>query len=262
MEIRLNREAFMEVFQDYAYYYNAFYKDKDYKTEAQTVDKLLKSYNSQIQNIINFGCGTGKHDIELAKFGYHCKGIDISPLMIEIANHQLESHEKNIEFEVADIKNYKDEKKYDAVISLFHVMSYQNTNRDLLGTFEAARRILPTGGYFLFDVWYGPGVLSDKPCVRVKEIEDEKNRLIRIARPVMHDKENVVDVNYEVLIIHKESSKVQTINEVHKMRYFFRPELEALLAEAGFELIDNIDCITLKDTDFNSWTSFFMAKAV
>ena len=67
----------MEVFQDYAYYYNAFYKDKDYKTEAQTVDKLLKSYNSQIQNIINFGCGTGKHDIELAKFGYHCKGIDI-----------------------------------------------------------------------------------------------------------------------------------------------------------------------------------------
>ena len=48
----------MQTFQDYAYYYNAFYKDKDYKTEAGVVDKLLKRYNPQINRIINFGCGT------------------------------------------------------------------------------------------------------------------------------------------------------------------------------------------------------------
>lgn len=32
----------MEVFQDYAYYYNAFYQDKDYIAEARQIDKLLK----------------------------------------------------------------------------------------------------------------------------------------------------------------------------------------------------------------------------
>lgn len=254
----------MEVFQDYAYYYNAFYQDKDYKAEAGTVDKILKKYNSQIRDIINFGCGTGKHDIELGKLGYCCKGIDMSPLMIEIARQNSVLSGSKTEFEVADVRCYESEKKYDAAISLFHVMSYQNTNADILNAFQSARKLLNNNvnSYFLFDVWYGPGVLSDKPCVRVKEVEDEVNRLIRIARPVMHDKDNIVDVNYEVLVINKENGKVQTINEVHKMRYFFRPELEVLLAEAGFELIDNIDCLTLKETDFNSWTSYFIARAV
>lgn len=254
----------MQVFQDYAYYYNSFYRDKDYKSEAETVDKLLKRYGSQIKRIVNFGCGTGKHDMELAKLGYQCKGIDLSPLMIEIARQNSDLNGNRVDFEVADVRNYETEQKYDAVISLFHVMSYQNTNEDILKAFRSARKSLNSNaeGYFLFDVWYGPGVLSDKPCVRVKEIEDDENKLIRIARPIMHDKENVVDVNYEVLIIHKQSGKVQTINEVHKMRYFFRPELEMLLKESGFELLDNIDCQTLGETDYDSWTSYFIAKAV
>lgn len=46
----------------------------------------------------------------------------------------------------------------------------------------------------MFDVWYGPGVLTDPPTVRLKEAEDEAYKLIRVARPVMHDKTNVVDV--------------------------------------------------------------------
>lgn len=104
--------------------------------------------------------------------------------------------------------------------------------------------------------------LSDKPIVKVKEVEDEKNKLIRIARPVLHDKENIVDINYEVLVIDKETCIVRQINEVHRMRYFFRPELELLLSQTGFEMVDNIDCHSLGDTDYNSWTSYFIAKAL
>lgn len=60
----------METFQDYAYYYNAFYQDKDYKAEAAQIDGLLKKYGSNISAIINYDCGTGRHDIELFKMGY------------------------------------------------------------------------------------------------------------------------------------------------------------------------------------------------
>lgn len=76
----------MDAFQDYAYYYNAFYQDKDYAAESRQVDILLKRYGHDIKKIINFGCGTGRHDIELSKRGYECTGIDMSQLMIEIAN--------------------------------------------------------------------------------------------------------------------------------------------------------------------------------
>lgn len=252
----------MEVFQDYAVYYNAFYQDKDYAAEAKQIDMLLKKYGHDVKTIMNFGCGTGKHDMELSKLGYQCSGIDMSPLMIDSAKKNIGDGQAKINFAVADIRSYHSVEKYDSVISLFHVMSYQTSNEDILSAFKSARSALDKGGVFLFDVWYGPGVLSDKPIVRVKEVQSDKYKLIRIARPIMHDRTNVVDVCYEVLIIDEETNEVKTIDEVHNMRYFFRPELEFYLKETGFELIDSLDCATLGETDYNSWTGYFIAQAV
>lgn len=252
----------MDVFKDYAYYYNAFYQDKDYSAESRQVDTLLKRYGSNIRKIINYGCGTGRHDMELSKLGYDCTGIDMSPLMIDIAKENSTSLKEDIDFSVADIRTYEPNRKYDAVISLFHVMSYQNSNDDIMAAFQSARKALDDGGLFLFDLWYGPGVLSDPPVVRAKEVQDDIYKLVRIARPVMHDKTNIVDVCYEVLVIEKETGCTKTINETHHMRYFFRPELEFYLKKSGFELIDNLDCATLDATGYDSWTSYFVAKAV
>jgi len=251
----------MEVFNDYAYYYNIIYQDKDYKTEALQIDSLFNQYGKDIETVIDYGCGTGRHDIELSRLGYRCTGVDMSPLMIEIAKANVKEAFK-VNFEVADIRNYIPKRKYDAVISLFHVMSYQNTNDDMLSVVRTARSALDIGGIFLFDVWYGPGVLSDKPTVRVKEIEDEKNRIVRVARPRMHDKRNIVDVCYEIFVIEKETGNTKEVNEIHNMRYFFRPEIELFLQRSGFRLIDNIDCKTLRETDYSSWTSYFIAVAV
>lgn len=251
----------MEVFRDYAYYYNAFYKDKDYRAEAGQIDLLLKRYGKGVKCILDLGCGTGKHDVELADMGYQCMGIDRSQEMIDIAGKDVQGR-KDIHFSVADIRRFRTDVQYDAVISLFHVMSYQNTNEDILDAFQTARHSLTDGGIFLFDVWYGPGVLSDKPVLRVKEIQDDKYRLIRIARPVMHDKTNVVDVGYEVFVMDRRSGETKTINELHSMRYFFRPELALYLKEAGFELVDNLDCMSLGETGYDSWTSYFVARAI
>lgn len=253
----------MEAFRDYAYYYNAFYKDKNYRAEAGQVDALLKKYSGgSMRKIINYGCGTGGHDVELSKLGYRCTGIDISPFMIDMAKENGRNERMDIRFSVADIRSYVPDEKYDAVVSLFHVMSYQNGNDDVMSAFRSARKALDKGGVFLFDAWYGPGVLSDRPVVRVKETEDETYRLIRIARPVMHDRTNTVDVCYEVLAIDKGTGVTTTISEVHSMRYFFRPELEFYLKQTGFELVDNLDCGTLGETGFESWTSYFAARAV
>lgn len=252
----------MAIFQDYAGYYNEFNKDKDYKSEADVVDALLNKYGSQIKRIINFGCGTGKHDIEHARLGYKCTGIDASTGMIDQARKNAENCNYEIDFQIANITAYETESKYDAVISLFHVISYQAKNEQVLSTFKTARSLIEKGGIFIFDVWYGPGVLTDKPSVRVKEVDNSENKLIRIAKPSMCDKENLVNVSYDILVIDKDTNKINTISELHTMRYFFRPELEMFLSMAGFELIDNIDCTSLKDTDYNSWTSYFIARAV
>ena len=251
----------MEQFGDYAYYYNSFYKDKDYASEARDVNSLLIKYGKDIQDIIIFGCGTGSHDAELSHMGYQCHGIDISSTMIDEARKNSEALNLGVTYEVADIREYNSDKKYDAVISLFHVMSYQTSNDDIKKAFSSARAALSPGGLLVFDAWYGPGVLTDPPAVRIKEVEDGTNRLIRLCRPEIDDVTNTVDVNYEILVINNNDSSTKTINETHHMRYFFCPEVKEYLKQAGFEMLEVLDCNTLGKTSFDSWTSYFVAVA-
>ena len=252
----------MEQFSEYAYYYNSFYRDKDYAKEAKDIDYLLKKYGNSISNIISFGCGTGNHDVELSKLGYCCHGIDLSSSMIEVAIKNAKNENLNNTYEVADIRHYNAHDSYDAVISLFHVMSYQVDNDDIDNAIKSARKALVSGGMLLFDVWYGPGVLRDLPSVRIKEVEDDHNRMIRLCKPDIYENSNRVDVNYEILVIDKSSGIAKNINETHHMRYFFRPELEMILCQNGFKLIDTFDCKDLGNTSFESWTSYFLAKAI
>ena len=57
-------------------YYNLFYENKDYKSEAKYIhDKLIK-YQLKGNSILELGCGTGKHAQNLSKFGYQILGIE------------------------------------------------------------------------------------------------------------------------------------------------------------------------------------------
>lgn len=256
----------MEVFKDYAYYYNLFYKDKDYEKEAFFVHQYIKEYcenydSLDVINVIDMGCGTGLYDKELCKLDarYCIHGIDLSETMISIAKQRKEDA---CSFEVADIRNFQTVKKYDVAISLFHVMSYQCTNEDLMRAFATAYDSLNDGGIFVFDAWYGPGVLSDKPSVRVKRVQDKKNWIIRNCEPMMYPNDNLVDVNYDIYVIDKHTNVAQNIQETHRMRYFFRPEIECFLNNVGFTLKLVADCQNYRTPTFDSWTVYFIAIKV
>src|SRR5258707_875511 len=82
----------------------------------------------------------------------------------------------------------------DAVVSLFHVVSYQTSNEAFLGIFDSARTTLIRGGLFVFDFWHGPAVLTKRPQVRVKRVTTSSHYLMRIAEPEHQISRNVVDV--------------------------------------------------------------------
>ena len=212
----------MPVFGAYSRYYNLLYQDKDYDGEAEYVHNLIRKHQPGATSILNLGCGTGRHDLLLAQMGYEVTGIDQSEEMLAVATSQLSSlisqqecaHPSNLNsrqgslsFQQGDIRTIRLNKTFDVVTSLFHVISYQTTNDDLRAAFATARAHLKPGGIFIFDCWYGPAVLTDRPAVRVKRLEDTAIFVTRIAEPVMHPNDNIVDVNYQGdlkwLILHK-----------------------------------------------------------
>lgn len=253
----------MGVFLDYAYYYNMLYSEKDYAGEAETVHRLISQFatGNYSKKVLNIGCGTGRHDNELWRLGYSIHGIDLSDEMIKIAEKNRSSGSaQSLTYEVSDARHFTVESKFDIAISLFHVMSYQNTNEDIQNVFRCVNKALNDGGIFIFDVWYGPGVLTDRPTVRVRRVEDSENLLVRIAEPVLHPNENIVDVKYNVNVINKQTGITKVFDEMHSMRYFFRPEIEDLLMRNGMRLLAYLDCNTLQEPDFNSWTAYFIAR--
>lgn len=251
----------MSSFREYARYYDLFYSNKDYATEAKSVSDLIKKYQTSNDNkLLVAGCGTGRHDREFYKLGYKdIYAIDLSEDMIRIAReHAFDG----MNYSVADIRMFECDKHFDCAVSLFHVISYQRSNEDIKNAFKCISRALTRGGVLVFDIWYGPGVIRDLPSVRYRELEDEKYTFQRVATPDLFPNENSVDVNYHISVIDKENNTVQKIEEKHQMRYFFKPEIEEYLNQAGFELLECVDCNTYSTPDFNSWTAYFICRKV
>lgn len=223
----------MSVFDKYARYYDLLYRDKDYRAEASYLHRLIQSHSPGAKTILNLGCGSGRHDEVLAELGYAVTGVDLSRPMLEAARKRAAGNSA-LEYLEGDVRTLRLGRPFDAVLSLFHVMSYQSSTDDLLAAFATAHAHLEPDGCFLFDCWHGPGVLTDPPSIRVKELEDADIAVTRIARPTMRPSENLVDVEYLMFIKDKRSGAISEMKETHRMRYLFELEVTQLLRSSGF----------------------------
>jgi SAM-dependent methyltransferase len=249
------------IFQSrYATIYNLFYKDKDYEVETEYVCRLLQSFSKHTpRTILDLGCGTGGHDIFLSKKGFYVTGIDQAPEMINQASRHASN--KNIEFHVGNIQTLELNKKFDAVVSLFHVMSYQVTASDLLRCFKTAKNHLHEGGAFIFDFWHGAGVLSDPPAIRVKKVENEEFRATRISEPLLRVDTPTIDVKFSFFISDKNvPDQYYSFEESHLLRYWFTWELLPLLQDAGFRNVHVEEWIKGKQLSSQAWYGCIVAS--
>ena len=110
--------------------------------------------------------------------GYSVTGVDISEEMLVLARLGA-SGNKKLEYVNGDMNTLHLGRHFDVVTALFHVICYQTTNEQILAAFKAAYQHLNQDGIFIFDCWYGPGVLTDQPTIRIKELEDENIKVTR-----------------------------------------------------------------------------------
>jgi SAM-dependent methyltransferase len=254
----------VSVFAALAGHYDSLYEDKNYEAEADYVHALIQRYQPGARSIVDLGCGTGRHAIAFAEKGYAVLGVDRSPDMLSEAKTRLETIapelNRSINFCQADIRDFSVAKSFDAVVALFHVMSYQTSNGDVAAALSSARSGLRAGGIFIFDCWYGPGVLTDPPATRVKRVSRDRRRVVRIAEPTMHGDHNTVDVNYQ-FFIENEGSGYAEFRETHTMRYFFIPELELLLRQTGWQPLSFLEWMTDRPPVNDTWSLTVVAQS-
>ena len=239
----------------YSNFYDLLYRDKNYVKEIEYIKIILMRYGIKKGDLLEFGSGTGKHGRLLASSGYNVHGIEYSKEMLAKTKKA-----KNFYSQQGDITLIKMGRTYDAVLSLFHVISYQVTNAKWQAVFANASDHLEVGGLFLLDFWYSPAVNAQPPTVRIKRMADQHVEITRISEPEVYPNENRVNINYTIFARDLASNLIETFKETHPMRHFSLPELDTLAEVYGFERLQAEEFLTSNIPSNNTFTVFIVLR--
>lgn len=245
------------VFSEYSNLYDLYYADKDYAAEADFVLNLVSRFGVKPQTLLDMECGTGRHLVEFAKRGLKCDGFDLSAEMLVQARKRLAGAGVNLL--KGNILDFQNGKQYDIIVSMFAVMGYLTDNSQLVAGLKAARKHLKTGGIFVFDGWFGPAVLSQKPEKRRHDYRDGQDTVVREVTPHLDPVNQTVTVHYDVSIKRGEQI-VKRIQEDHVMRFMFIQEMAFAMDSAGLKLLHYCPFLELNGSlTFDTWNVTFAA---
>lgn len=209
-------------FSKYAKYYDKIYLDKNYKAEAQYISKILKKKKLKILEILEIGCGSGGHAIQLHKLGYKLTGVDSSSKMIALAKKK----NKNIIFLKKDGRCFRTRKKFDVVILLFHVINFFKSKKDLEKFFVNSFYNLKRNGIIIFDFINLNALKQYPPIKKDKFINLKKDQfLIRKTFPNFNNAKKIFTIKFNIMI-YKYKSLVEQFLEIHKLRIHSEKEFK------------------------------------
>ena len=189
-------------------------------------------------------------------------GLDQSPVVLSIAQTKATNQQLELQLKLGDARTFSFPKKFDVIVCLFHVSSYLTTNRDLLAFFNSVSSHLEDTGIFIFDCWYGPGVLHSRPETQYKLHQHGHQKLHRIKVPVLNPDSNTVQVTHTIFAVDDRTQRVEPpFSETHNLRYFFFPEIELLLDQAGLEIVSWGNLLeNFQPVKLGGWDAGFVVK--
>lgn len=130
----MKKQWYESLFENYGEKYDNECFAQGTMGECDFIEKEI-NHNKSL-NIIDIGCGTGRHSIELAKRGYSMTGIDLSASLLEKAREKAEQVGLKIEFLQHDARNLPFNKQFDVAIMMceggFPLMETDEMNYEIL----------------------------------------------------------------------------------------------------------------------------------
>jgi 2-polyprenyl-3-methyl-5-hydroxy-6-metoxy-1,4-benzoquinol methylase len=148
------KQWYESLFENYARKYDREIFTQGTIGECDFIENELKSDKSL--KILDVGCGTGRHAIELSKRGYTVTGIDLSETQLARAREKAEQNNVKINFLQRDARNLSFDREFDMAIMLceggFPLMETDEMNYRIL---NSATRSLRENGKLIFTTLNG-----------------------------------------------------------------------------------------------------------
>ena len=154
MAVTEKKQWYESLFENYAQKYDNENFTQGTVGECDFIENELK-FDKSVR-ILDVGCGTGRHSIELTKRGYSVKGIDLSESQLALAREKAKSDNLNIDFQQHDARNLPFTNEFDLAIMLceggFPLMETDEMNFEIL---KNVAKSLTDKGKFIFTTLNG-----------------------------------------------------------------------------------------------------------
>ena len=148
------KQWYETLFENYGQKYDSEIFTQGTIGECDFIEQEI-GFNKSVR-ILDIGCGTGRHSIELSKRGYQVTGIDLSDSQLVRAREKAEKQGQKIDFLKHDARNLPFENEFDLVIMLcegaFSLMETDEMNYEIL---RNAAKSLKEHGSIIFTTLNG-----------------------------------------------------------------------------------------------------------
>lgn len=226
------KQWYEELFTNYADRYEKEIFTQGTLGEVDFIEKeISKDKNCEILDI---GCGTGRHAIELAKRGYNVTGIDLSESMIKKARENAKKYKLDVDFQIADARKLDYNDSFDLVVMIcegaFPLMETDEMNFEIL---KNASKALNMKGKLIFTTLNGLYPLYHS----VKDFMDS-NIVDGVSKDNSFDLMTFRDKSTFEIEDDQGNLKVLECNE----RYYVPSEITWFLRSLNFSKIDILGC--------------------
>ncbi|MFM1651390.1 class I SAM-dependent methyltransferase [Brevibacillus sp. B_LB10_24] len=206
--------------------YLLVYQHRDEASADREIGNLLENLPiKHTGRVLDLCCGSGRHSRALARRGYEVVGVDLSPVLLALA----EQHNPypNLRFVQYDMREIPFENEFDIVVNLFTSFGYFDTDEESAIVVRNMVRALKAGGEVLID-YLNPAYVR---AHLVPASEREINGLLI-------DEKRWIEGGYvkkEIVIRDPESAEPRCYME--QVRLFEAAEIIGMLEQAGFRLM-------------------------
>ena len=224
------RQWYELLFDNYADTYERECFTQGTLAECDFIEKELN--HDKTLKIIDIGCGTGRHSIELAKRGYSVTGVDLSDSMLKKAKEKAGRQNLDIPFLQHDARSLPFDREFDVALMLcegaFPLMETDEMNYEIL---KNATRALKDRAKIIFTTLNGLFPLYHSVEQFCASASQEGNATYRSNT---FDLMTFRDHNITTLKDDSGTEKKLECNE----RYYVPSEITWLLKTLGYATID------------------------
>jgi SAM-dependent methyltransferase len=216
--------------------YDLLNEGKDYASELIFVFDAISTISEsrfEPKSVIDFGCGSGKHLAELPVSVSNVVGVDRSNEMLSVAKKNLPDSYRLINSEIG---KFKTSEKFDLVMSLFHVASYQTTLHEIGSYWNSLAESLSDEGYIFVDFWHRPPWENDPPVERLTEKSNPTVTVKRRSVPKVDLVQGIVDIDIDVTFSSSGQPDEKYL-EQHRLRAFSLLEIQLAGHANGLEVV-------------------------